>query len=110
MNLMPTQNIDAGIDEERERGQAARRSRHQPQPGEGYSSSAQPSAPHSLDSIAAIMAQGFESLRLGQENLQLGQDCLLRRVSDMQQRQYHLAQNVNNLEVDLQHQPWEPFP
>ena len=56
------------------------------------------------------MTQGFETLRLGQESLQLGQDSLLRRVSDMQQRQYHLVQHLHNLEVDLQHQPREPFP
>ena len=56
------------------------------------------------------MTQGFETLRLGQESLQLGQDSLLGRVSDMQQRQYHLTQHLHNLEVDLQHQPREPFP
>ena len=79
MNMIPTQNIDAGVDEERERCQAARR---QPQPGEGSSSSAPPPVPYSFDSFAALMTQ---------ENLQLGQDRLLRRVSDMQQCQYHLA-------------------
>ena len=56
------------------------------------------------------MTQGFKTLRLGQENLQLGQDRLLRRVSDMQQHQYQLAQHLHDLEVDLQHQPREPFP
>ena len=49
-----------------------------------------------------MMAQGFENLRLGQ-------DCLLRRVFDMQQCQYRLPQHVHNLEVELQHQPWERF-
>ena len=55
MNMIPTQNIDAGVDEEREHRQAARRSRRQSQPGEGSSSSAPPLEPHSFDSIAALM-------------------------------------------------------
>ena len=101
MNMIPTQNIDVGVDEERERRQAARRSCRQPQPGEGSSSSVPPPEPHSFDSITALMTQGFETLRLGQETLQLGQDSLLRRVSNMQQRQYYLAQYLHNLEMDL---------
>ena len=61
------------IDDVRERRQELRRSRRQNQRGEGSS-----------NTIVTMMAQGFETLTLGQ-------DPILRRTSDLQQRQLDLA-------------------
>ena len=64
------------IDDVREQRQDLRRSRRQTQRGEGSSSSAPAPEPHSFDTIATMMAHGFETLTLVQ-------DRLLRHVSDL---------------------------
>ena len=91
------------IDDVREQRQDLRRSRRQTQRGEGSSSSAPAPEPHSFDTLATMMAHGFETLTLGQ-------DRLLRHVSDLQQRHLDLARHVQDLETVLPYQPAELFP